>query len=89
MDPELELVTAAHAAKQLGKKPVTIRQWARRYNARQYDPAEYGMPDQRAKYYDYNDLATIDGCMRRGEPIPATPEARDELREDLRTRWAA
>lgn len=85
MDPEL--VTAIEAAEQLGRKAVTIRQWARRYNARQYDPAEYGMPNERAKRYAYDDLATIDGCMRRGERVPATPEERDQLRAELRTRW--
>lgn len=89
MSPELELVTAAQAAKMLGRQTVTIRQWARRYNARQYDPAEYGMPGERAKRYDYNDLATIDGCLNRGEKPGKTPEKRDQLREDLRTRWAA
>lgn len=85
IDPEP--VTAVEAAKRLHKRPVTIRQWARRYAARQYDPRHYGMPDERAKYYDYADLATIDGCMSRGEPVPATPELRDQLRENLRTRW--
>jgi hypothetical protein len=85
IDPEL--VTAIEAAHMLGRRPVTIRQWARRYQARQYDPSEHGMPDERAKYYDYADLATIDGCMRRGEAIPATPEERDQLRAELRTRW--
>lgn len=85
MDPEL--VTAVEAARRLRKKPVTIRQWARRYQARQYDPADYGMPDERAKRYDYADLATIDGCLARGEPVPATPEERDQLRASLRTRW--
>lgn len=89
MSPEPELLTAVQAGRQLGKKPVTIRQWARRYAARQYDPAEYGMPNERAKRYDYNDLATIDGCMNRGEEIPPTPEGRDQLRAELRTRWAA
>ncbi|MFI7449559.1 hypothetical protein ACIBQX_18830 [Nonomuraea sp. NPDC049714] len=38
-------------------------------------------------FYDYNDLATIDGCMRRGEPIPLTADERDQLRASLRTRW--
>jgi hypothetical protein len=32
-------------------------------------------------------LATIDGCIARGEPVPATPEDRDRLREQLRARW--
>jgi hypothetical protein len=38
-------------------------------------------------FYDYADLATIDGCMRRGEPIAATPDERDQLRASLRARW--
>lgn len=86
MDPEL--ITAADAAHRLHRQPATMRRWAERYAARQYNPREHGVRS-RAKYYDYADLATIDGCMRRGEPVPATPEARDELRESLRTRWAA
>jgi hypothetical protein len=32
-------------------------------------------------------LATIDGCMRRGDNVPATPELRDQLRDQLRARW--
>lgn len=57
---------------------MTIRQWARRYQARQL-----GIID-RAVFYDYADLATIDGCMARGDEVPATPEDRDRLRENLR-----
>lgn len=60
---------------------MTIRQWARRYAARQYDPRQLGVTGERAKYYDYADLATIDACIHRGEQVPATPEARDLLRE--------
>lgn len=54
---------------------MTIRQWARRYHARQLGRVG------RAVYYDYTDLATIDGCIARGEDVPATPELRDHLRE--------
>jgi len=79
MPPLPEPVTAATAGRRLGKSPITIRQWARRYNARQLD-GKLG----RGKAYDYVDLATIDGCIHRGEEVPATPEARDELRARLR-----
>lgn len=81
-----ELVTAEGAAKELRKKPATIRKWAERYAARQYDPRELGIPE-RAKYYDFADLATIDGCMNRGQKVPPTPELRDQLRADLRARF--
>ncbi|WP_188188029.1 hypothetical protein [Nonomuraea sp. SYSU D8015] len=79
IDPEP--VTATTAAKRLRRKPVTIRQWARRYAARQLGTID------RAVYYDWDDLATIDGCMARGEDVPATPEGRDRLRAELRARW--
>jgi hypothetical protein len=79
MDPEP--ITAQAAAKRLGKQPSTIRKWAERYGARQLGKIE------RRIYYCYADLATIDGCIARGEQVPETPEARDELRENLRKRW--
>lgn len=74
-------ITAQAAGALLGKQPVTIRQWARRYRARQLGTVD------RAVYYDYADLAAIDGYLHRGEPVPATPEARDRLRADLRARF--
>jgi hypothetical protein len=83
-----EPITAQAAAKEFCKKPATIRKWAERYAARQYDPRELSIPDVRAKFYDRNDLATIDGCITRGEEIPATPELRDQLRAELRARWS-
>lgn len=76
-----EPVSATEAAQRLHKSPATFRKWAERYAARQLGRQE------RRIYYDWNDLATIDGCMRRGEDIPATPEERDQLRAQLRTRW--
>lgn len=81
VDPDLEPMTAKSAAAQLGKSPVTIRQWARRYAARQLGAVD------RVVFYDYRDLATIDGCINRGEDVPATPELRDQLRADLRSRF--
>lgn len=81
MDPEP--ITAAEAGQRLHRDPATIRTWGSRHSARKLGRVE------RCTYYDWNDLATIDGCMRRGEPVPATPEERDQLRAELRTRWAA
>ncbi|MFB4275754.1 hypothetical protein ACBJ59_10715 [Nonomuraea sp. MTCD27] len=79
MDPEP--ITAADAARRLGKDPATIRSWGSRYGARKLGSIE------RRTYYDWNDLATIDGCMARGENVPDTAEGRDRLRDTLRTRW--
>lgn len=73
-----EPVTAQAAAARLGKRPGTIRQWARRYNALQLGTVD------RAVFYEYADLATIDGFIHRGEPVPATPELRAEYRAQLR-----
>jgi hypothetical protein len=81
VDPDLEPMTAKAAAAQLGKSPITIRQWARRYAARQL-----GVVD-RVVFYDYRDLATIDGCIERGEDVPATPELRDQLRAERRAQF--
>ncbi|MEV4287373.1 hypothetical protein AB0K40_17855 [Nonomuraea bangladeshensis] len=78
-----EPITVADAGRRLNRAPATIHKWGNRYAARQLGRAE------RRVYYDYNDLATIDGCIRRSENIPPTPEERDQLREQLRTRWAA
>ncbi|WP_440100047.1 hypothetical protein [Streptosporangium sp. H16] len=68
------------AAARLGRSAVTIRQWARRYDVRRFD-ARAGA----AVVYDFADLATIEGCIWRGDPVPATPEGRDELRAELAT----
>ncbi|MFD1546995.1 hypothetical protein [Nonomuraea guangzhouensis] len=81
MDPDPDPITAKAAAAQLGRSPITIRQWARRYQARQLGTVD------RVVFYDYRDLATIDGCIARGDDIPATPELRDQLRADLRARF--
>lgn len=76
-----EPITAVDAAQRLRRDAATIRSWGTRYQAR-----KLGRVDRRT-YYCWNDLATIDGCLTRGEPVPATPEHRDGLRARLRTRW--
>lgn len=77
MDPEP--VTAQQAASRLHRQPVTIRQWGRRYQARQLGTVD------RCSYYDFADLATIDACLHRGQRVPATPEERDRLRDSYRS----
>lgn len=79
LDPDP--ITAQAAAHLLGRQPVTIRQWARRYHARQLGTVD------RAVYYDYNDLAAIDGYLHRAERVPATPDLRDTAREQRRARY--
>ncbi|MEV6033592.1 hypothetical protein AB0L65_20725 [Nonomuraea sp. NPDC052116] len=66
--------TARQAADRLDREPGTIRQWARRYQARALGRAG------REVIYDFDDLATIEGCIWRGDDVPPTPQARDELR---------
>ncbi|MEV1167371.1 hypothetical protein [Nonomuraea sp. NPDC049784] len=80
--PEFEedgvrLATARQAATHLDREPGTIRQWARRYQARALGRAG------REVVYDLADLATIEGCIWRGDPVPLTAEDRDELRNQL------
>ncbi|GAA3721682.1 hypothetical protein GCM10022224_103890 [Nonomuraea antimicrobica] len=79
MDPEP--ISARDAAVRLRRRPSTFRKWRERYAARVIGR------EQRRIYYDWRDLATIDGCLARGEEVPATPEKRDELRASLRERW--
>lgn len=69
--------TAKTAAARLGREAVTIRQWARRYSVRVL--GRHG----REVVYDFDDLATIEGCIWRGDPVPSSPGARDELRARL------
>lgn len=73
-------IPLSEAAELLGKSESTLRVWGTRYKARRVKLLG-------RVHWDYRDLATIDGCMRRGEDIPATPEQRDQLRAQLRTRW--
>jgi hypothetical protein len=72
-----EPVTVDIAARRLGKQPATIRCWARRYAAR-----KHGTYKGRT-VYDWHDLSTIGACVHVGEPVPATPELRDDLRASL------
>jgi len=71
-------VTIAEAAARLHRPEPTVRVWASRHHARRL------LKLGKTVYYDYADLATIEGCRHRGEPVPKTPEARDELRAALR-----
>lgn len=79
MDPEP--ISAQDAAVRLRRRPTTIRKWRERYAARVVGR------EQRRDYFDWRDLATIDGCITRGEDVPPTPEGRDQLRASLRERW--
>jgi hypothetical protein len=65
------------AAVRLGREAVTIRQWARRYGVRVLGRAG------REVVYDFADLATIEGCIWRGDEVPDSPEGRDALRARL------
>lgn len=73
-------IPLSEAAELLGKSESTLRVWGTRYKVRRVKLLG-------RVHWDYRDLATIDGCITRGEPVPATPEERDQLRADLRTRW--
>ncbi|MBX6386801.1 MAG: hypothetical protein IRZ07_28125, partial [Microbispora sp.] len=71
-------VRAPTAARRLNRAPGTIYSWDTRYNVRKWTRG-------RTTLYDYADLATIEGCINRGEPVPPTPEQRDQLRAQHRT----
>jgi hypothetical protein len=75
-----DYIRTPEAAQRLQKPETTVRVWGTRYGARKI------LLNGRS-FFDYADLATIDGCIARGERVPKTPEARDELRENLRKRW--
>lgn len=68
-----EPLTANQIAERLRVPVGRIYVWAHRYHARK---ARRG----RTVYYDWHDLKTIERCIRRGEPVPETPEQRDRLR---------
>jgi hypothetical protein len=68
-----EPVNVHVAAARLHRSPRTIYSWSTRYGVR-----KWGSRD--ATLYDFADLATIEACINRGDPVPATPESRDELR---------
>lgn len=69
------------ASARLHRPPALIRKWISRYQVRKLATIGGRL------YCDYADLATIDGCLHRGERVPATPEARDEHREQLRAAY--
>lgn len=69
-----EPITYEEAAKALDRTQSALRDWVTRYHARRLGKVG------RRTYLDYRDLATIDGCMHRGEVVPSTPEERDRLR---------
>lgn len=73
----LEPVTIDQAAERLDRLPRTVRTWASRYHARRLRKVG------KTSYYDWNDLSTIARQLRIGEPVPATPEERDELRAQV------
>jgi hypothetical protein len=68
-----EPVNVNVAAARLRRSKRTIYSWATRYRVRKWGGRE-------ATLYDYRDLATIEACIHRGDPVPATPEERDQLR---------
>lgn len=76
-----EPTTLAAAAERLRRPRNTLGVWAHRYRARKIGKVG------REVYYEYGDLATIDACLHRGEPVPKTPEARDALRDQLRAAY--
>jgi hypothetical protein len=76
-----DAVTIAQAAERLQHPEPTVRVWASRHRARKL------LKTGKIVWFDYADLATIEACLHRREPVPKTPEARDELRENLRKRW--
>lgn len=78
--PRLRPVTARQAAALLSKAVRTIKSWAVRYGAR-----KLGVVDG-AIYYDLTDLMIIEREIRRGRPVPATPEDRAALDDYA---WAA
>ncbi|MEU7831361.1 hypothetical protein [Nonomuraea sp. NPDC049129] len=72
-----ERITIAAAAMRLGKPEPTVRVWASRHHARKL------LKLGKTAWYDWLDIATIARQLHRGEPVPATPEERDELRSSL------
>ncbi len=80
MQENREPVTIAEAAVRLAKLERTVRTWASRYHARKLPKFTPG----RTVYYDWHDLATIARQIHVGEPVPATPRERDEIRARFR-----
>lgn len=73
-----EPVSVETAAARLNKAPGTIYSWRTRYNLRQIGKINGAL------YVDYRDAATIEACIHRGDPVPATPAERDQLRATYR-----
>lgn len=69
-----EPITIAEAAARLGKPAPTLRVWASRHHARKL------LKRGKTVWYDWLDLATIVRQLHLGEPVPAAPEDRDEIR---------
>ena len=69
-----EPITISDAAARLRRPERTVRTWASRYQARKL------LRPGKTAWYDWHDLKTIERQIRLGEPVPATPQARDELR---------
>ncbi|MFF4417069.1 hypothetical protein ACFYY8_31500 [Streptosporangium sp. NPDC001559] len=76
-DPR-EPVTIQQAAQRLDKPERRVRTWASRYHARRCPKLG------KTAYYDWHDLKTIARQIYLGEPVPATPEGRDEIRATFR-----
>jgi hypothetical protein len=72
-----EPITIDQAAGRLHRLPRTVRTWASRYHARHLRKVG------KTSYYDWLDLSTIARQLHLGEPVPATPEERDEIRAQL------
>jgi transposase-like protein len=68
-----EPLTAVQVAGRLQVPVSRVYVWAHRYQARK-------LRRGRTVYYDWHDLKTIERQIRLGEPVPPTPQARDELR---------
>lgn len=62
-------VTVDEAAARLGVAKGTIYSWVTRYGAKRIGTVG------RRTYYDFDDLAAIDGAIAAGRPVP-TVEAR-------------
>lgn len=68
-----EPVTAAEAAQRLRVPVGRVYVWVNRYNARK---TRLG----KTAWYDWHDLKTIARQLHVGEPVPKTPQERDEIR---------
>ncbi|MFI6801522.1 hypothetical protein [Streptosporangium canum] len=69
-----ERITIADAAARFRKPEATVRVWASRHHARKL------LKRGKTARYGWRDLATIARRLHPGDPVPATPEERDEIR---------